>query len=961
MNDLLAYLTEAVADGRSIDWPKVTRDLDAEDLHLVEQVRIVCEIARLHGTLPSDAEAPPHEQAIASALGRLGTPPTWRTIQFIEPVGRGTYGVVYRAHDSALERDVAVKLLPPLTSPSAEGVDLIEEGRRLARVRHPNVVTVFGADRIEGLVGIWMEFIDGVTLEEAVVDRGPLSAAEARLVGLDVCAALAAVHRAGLLHRDVKAQNVMRERGGRIVLMDFGAGYQYGHDADPGVASLTGTPLYLAPEIMLHGGRPSERSDLYATGVLLYRLVTGEFPSSGRTPEDICRALESGSWRRLLDARTDLPGPFVRVVEQALSHDPEQRFGTAGTFGTALALSMEADPLRELSHPTAESAFDAGRERGSRWTQRGAAAVAGLVVVGLLAGAGVLWSRLDVSTTSDAEVAGLPGVTRPRQLTTGLGVERWATWSPDGRTLAFQSNEGGNEDIWVTQVGGGRPINLTADNDGVDATPAWSPDGTLLAFQSDRGGGGIFMMPALGGEAQMVSAVPPWDAAHPRWSPAGTQVGYIVYAKEDAAFDRAFMEVITLSSGETERFSLPGDRNRRRFDLSWSPDGRFVAYVVAAGRGVSTSQIVVLRLEDAEAFEITDTLTGNWTPAWSPDSRRLLFVSDRGGTRDVWVQRLAEDGVPAGPAEAVTAGVGIQGVAVSPGGSALAYSRGGIVANLWRVPILEDRSATWADAEQLTFDQAVVEFVDVSADGTRLAFSSDRSGNHNLWSLRVSSRELQQLTSDPGHEWDPHWSPDGRSISFYSHRGENRDIWVMATGAAVARRLTRHTARELGSTWSPDGRTIAFWSDREGGGHVWTVPSEGGAPRRLTNHIFPGFWPDWSPDGKWIAFQSRRLTGIWRAPTDGGEPELVADVPGGRVKWAPDQRTIYFLGQGRGAGDIWAASLESGAVRPMTTLAGKRGSLGPVALATDGRALYFTWEERSQDLWVMDFTAPIGE
>ena len=208
---------------------------------------------------------------------------------------------------------------------------MIDEGRLLARVRHPNVVTVHGADRIDGRVGLWMEFVRGRTLEDVLGDQGPFGAEEATLIGLDLCRALSAVHAAGLMHRDVKAQNVMREAGGRIVLMDFGTGRD---DLSDRPADVAGTPLYVAPEVL--GGAPATaESDIYSVGVLLFHLVTGAYPVKGRTVAEIREA--HGQRRRawLRDARPDLPDTFVQAVERALDVDPDKRYDERGCHGSA--------------------------------------------------------------------------------------------------------------------------------------------------------------------------------------------------------------------------------------------------------------------------------------------------------------------------------------------------------------------------------------------------------------------------------------------------------------------------------------------------------------------------------------------------------------------------------------------------------------------------------------------------
>jgi serine/threonine-protein kinase len=263
-------------------------------------------------------------------------------------IGRGSFGTVYRAFDTRLGVDVALKLLslpPGEPATPAEPDRILGEARLLARVRHPNVVTVYGADQAEGRVGLWMEMVNGRTLAELLRAQGPFGAHEASIIGRDVCRAVAAVHHAGIVHGDVKAHNIIRAEGGRIVLMDFGAGRpSIGRDDD--AHRLAGTPAYLAPEVL--AGQPlSEASDIYAVGVLLYHLVTASYPVLDRTLDDLRAAHRRGERRRIRDARPDLPDDFVRAVEGAAAPDPAERFATLGALEEALvSVTSPAAPAR---------------------------------------------------------------------------------------------------------------------------------------------------------------------------------------------------------------------------------------------------------------------------------------------------------------------------------------------------------------------------------------------------------------------------------------------------------------------------------------------------------------------------------------------------------------------------------------------------------------------------------------
>lgn len=259
---------------------------------------------------------------------------TWGDLRLLSELGHGAYGRVYRAWDDSLAREVALKIIKPRDA--AQRASMLLEGQMLARVSHRNVVTVYRAQQIGDEVGLTMELIKGRHLASLVEHDGAMGAEEASVIGLSLCQALAAVHGAGLLHRDVKAHNVMREAGGRIVLMDFGAGRQV---SETQISDLSGTPLYLAPELFA-GQAASPASDLYSLGVLLFYLVARKYPIEGRSLTEIMLRHKQGPRNVLSDLRPDLPTPFVQVISRAISPAPDLRSRSAGAMLAELIDAM---------------------------------------------------------------------------------------------------------------------------------------------------------------------------------------------------------------------------------------------------------------------------------------------------------------------------------------------------------------------------------------------------------------------------------------------------------------------------------------------------------------------------------------------------------------------------------------------------------------------------------------------
>jgi serine/threonine-protein kinase len=253
----------------------------------------------------------------------------WGPFRLIEKLGQGGFGDVYRAFDTKLEREIALKLLRASSSETT-ATAVLREARLLARVRHPNVVPVYGVDCFDDRVGFWSDLVRGRTLSALLAVQGRFSPQETTLIGIDVCKAVSAVHAAGLLHRDIKSSNVMREDGGRILLMDFGLSHAF--DAPQ---MLGGTPAFMAPELF-RGEPATVATDIYALGALLFQLLAGKPPVGARTAEAIRRAHSAGERTSLYDERTDIPEKLAKVVETALAPDPRDRFSSAGQMITAL-------------------------------------------------------------------------------------------------------------------------------------------------------------------------------------------------------------------------------------------------------------------------------------------------------------------------------------------------------------------------------------------------------------------------------------------------------------------------------------------------------------------------------------------------------------------------------------------------------------------------------------------------
>jgi hypothetical protein len=338
-----------IVDGRPVDWPALESGATDEEREFLECLRILGGLADVHRStdeeISSVSDSSVEETVERHVVAAAEPFETWGRYRLVQKIGEGSYGSVFRAWDAELEREVAIKILHQRIASGDSKPRLLREGRALAKVRHANVVDVYGIESHGDRLGLCMEFIRGDTLDSVLRTHGTLNAREAMLIAEDVCRALAAVHRAGFVHRDVKARNVMREHGGRVVLMDFGTGRATEQAAGAAAHDVVGTPAYMAPEV-LAGAAASAASDVYSVGVLIYHLVTGEYPVEGRTMTQLRVAHAQGRRKLLTERRADLPMPFVQVVERALVADPQQRWPSAAALLQALGALDGSTRLR---------------------------------------------------------------------------------------------------------------------------------------------------------------------------------------------------------------------------------------------------------------------------------------------------------------------------------------------------------------------------------------------------------------------------------------------------------------------------------------------------------------------------------------------------------------------------------------------------------------------------------------
>ena len=802
---------------------------------------------------------------------------------------------VYLASDVRHGRRVAIKVLHPAIS-SVLGPDrFLAEIKLTAALQHPHILPLFDSGRIDvpgadDLLYYVMPFVEGETLRSRLERERQLPVSDAVRIATEVADALEHAHRNGIVHRDIKPENILL-REGHALVADFGialAVQQAGGRRMTETGMSVGTPQYMAPEQAMGDKAVDHRADVYALGAVTYEMLAGEPPFTGPTAQAIVAQVLTEGPRPLIGRRQRIAPEIEDAVLRALEKLPADRFSSAAEFGAALAGQRPA-PSRRARLPR------------TRISGLAIAAAALLLTTAFLAG------RWSAGPRAAAIAFG-----QSTQLTSEPGLEVHPAISPDGRAVAYAAGTSAQLRIHVRQVAGGRAQLLTSESEDVQSNPRWTSDGARILYLSR---GGVFSAPAGGGAPQQEIATQASPVATAAWGPDGQ----IAYGFGDSLFIRA-------GDGTTRFLAVVPDVSL----CTWSPDGATLACVRGNSAYVTPgatfgnrapSQISFIDVATGGATLLGDSLTVHHSPAWSPDGRRLFFISDRHGTGDIYVVPVS-DMADAEP-ERLTVGSGAQTFSLSADGSRLAYAAYTERVNVWSVPFPARPPATPAQASPMTSGNQFIE--SIAVDGDWLVYDATFNGNTDVFRVPYAGGEVERLTAEPDGDFHPRLSPDGREVLYHNQRSGSRDIYVKPLDGRPVQQVTRTSRQEAVGAWSPDGTMIAFQEyTPAGGGGIWIVRrrSDGtwGEPVRRGG---PGITVSWSPDGRWLAYTTSWDGGsIEVMPVDSGPSRVVLDAtrpgvpPAELPLWSADGRSIYFKSHdAAGNASIWSVPATGGVPR----------------------------------------------
>jgi serine/threonine protein kinase/Tol biopolymer transport system component len=934
-SDRAAFLRDACAGDEALrqEVESLLRYEDVGDRFLERPAIEEVEVARIVND---------RSESIANLRGRrLGV------YQIQARIGAGGMGDVYRARDTKLGRDVAIKVLPPAFTRSADRRARFErEARLLAALNHPHIAQVYGFEESEGIAALVMELVPGDTLD-TIVHAGGLRLANALALARQICDALEAAHEKGIVHRDLKPANIKVTPDGVVKVLDFGlakaSAGEFLNAADAtNQGVILGTPTYMSPE-QARGQPVDKRTDIWAFGCVLFEMLTGRRAFAGDSVTDTLAHVidHAPDWRALPDTTPDV---VRRLLERCLRKDVRQRLRDIADVRIEIDDAIAAPGG---SQPAVGDRTSQGRSR--RW------ALAGWIAATVLAIAVFVTWRLWVNDffwknpLDDA---------RPVRLTDFDGEEFDAAISPDGKFMTFLSNRDGPFDVFVSQIGSGAFTNLTK---GDFPPPTWalvrqsgfSGDGEQVWFsQYTRTGSPMrstLMGPTMGGIPKLFID----HGGNPAWSPDGKTIAYYAPDPGDPIF------VADKNAGNPQRV-FAGEPGVHCHFLIWSPDGRFIYFA----KGTPTTDMDIWRIPARGGHAEQITFHHAWVayPAWL-DARTLVYTATADDGSGRWLYAIdVEHRIP----HRVSSGIAEQYLSVAVDQvrpHRLVATVANPTAGLWTVPIAND---VQPESAVKPIQAANTRALSPRYAGDYLAFLSSKGGADGLWKIDDSGTAVELWKgADGGVVAAPAISPDGHRICFSYRKQGRAELYVINANGTGLRTLANSIEVQSAASWSPDGKWVAVAANQGEGTRVFKIPLDGGPPIRLRDTL--SFNPVWSPDNRFIIYSEQRASGNFEVETmtPDGAPVVVSAVAslsaripvafGTPYRFTPDGKTLITLQGAAPNQNFFRLDLETGEQRQLTSFDLKSGSaVQNFDISPDGRRIVFDRLQNHADIVLMN-------
>ncbi|OVE78988.1 hypothetical protein BVY01_03905 [bacterium I07] len=807
--------------------------------------------------------------------------------KILEKLGEGGMGVVYKAHDTKLNRTVALKFLPAsITANETDKARFLQEAQAAAALNHTNVCTIHEIREHEDQQFIVMEYVEGLTLSEKI-KSGPLELKTVIDYAMQIGEGLKAAHAKGIVHRDIKSSNIMVTESNQIKVMDFGLAKLRGSTKLTKTTSTIGTLAYMSPE-HLQNKNIDARTDIFSFGVVLYEMLTGELPFKGDYDSALMYSIVNDEPEPVSKFRSDLSSEFMHIMNKVLEKDPEDRYQSVNEMvvdlkrvkrdtNKVLKRSMPSSPKVEVA---AQQSLDKAKvKKPKRWVLPVAIVSAVILMIFIV----VILKPSSENLTPPMKI--VPFTSLP-------GYERMPTFSPDGNQIAFvwSGEKGNNPDIYVKQIGTAEPDKLT-EHSGNAIIPSWSPDGRLIAFGRFYGNElGLYTISVRGGiESKLPIVVNPnlfaGFSGNISWSRDSKSV---IFPYRDRFNEPFRLIALNVETHEADTLTYPPTNTIGDLLSAISPDGKTLAFVRATTL-IQAADIYVKQYSNGDVKRLTYDNAGIYGLTWTRDGRKIVFHSHRSGNVNLW--RISAKG---GTSE-LLAGFGQNAYhpVIAPQGQYLAFVQFNYQRNIHQIELA--KTGDKSDSQSILIASTQEDGSGVfSPDGEKIAFGSTRSGSPEIWICDKHGKNERQLTFFGGAQsGSPFWSPSGEEIAFDHVEDGNRDIYVVSAQGGMAQRITTEVSDDGIPRWSKDGEWIYFRSNYNKDRQIWKIPRNGGKAIQVTQN--GGFAAFESSDGKWLYYSRPNKDSIWKMPTQGGEETVVINHSVHYRNWVLKEEGIYYM------------------------------------------------------------------
>ena len=894
--------------------------------------------------------------------------------RIVEKIGGGGMGVVYKAQDTKLGRSVALKFLPDQYAQDRQALERFQrEARTASALNHPHICTIHVIDEHQSRPFLVMELLEGRTLKNRIAGK-PLPIEDVLDLGIQIADALDAAHAQSIIHRDIKPANLFLTKRSQAKVLDFGLAKLITRSTVAAVeealsspGAVMGTIAYMSPE-QARGQELDVRTDLFSFGAVLYEMATGQLPFAGETAAVIFEAILNKAPTPPRHINPRVPPELERIILKALEKDREIRYQTAADLRADLKhvkRDLDSGRITAVYHPVAAPLLPPPLSRRSF-------VIIATALPSLLAGAliGILVNKPLKPRSAEPETPKAEGVELPRvtPFLAGEGVRKQPAWSPRGNLIAYVSDEAGNDDIWICDVYGTNPINLTANFKGIDSHPVWSPDGDRLAFFSERDGGGIYLMSALGGAARKLVAVKP--GVHYTFSLTWAKNDQLIYTNFD---DQGYKQVYRVSEHDPNPECLTAKVGRSEgMAGELAPDGRLLAFT-----GSAIDLGATLYAGDPRSGRCEELSHSVGFPSWGADGDRIYFASRRDGLPDLWsIAVEPSSGAARGAARRLTSGLGLAEYTFHPDGRKVIATKQKNQSRLWSFPLTDQPLTDVKTGQALTSAGFEDQGVAALPDGT-VVFQSTRRGKVDLWKVGFDGGSPLRLAKRKDETAYPRPHPTQPWIALNFSAEQESEMWIMRTDGGRAQPLLDPAPADIGEpeleAWSPDGERFLFSCQRQstgqalGLGRFDSATGKGRVVRLLDLPSSMFNRAAWSPDGRWLVYETvnEGSWDLWIADgtTDheGRETTRLTSDPGNERSpvWSPDGKYLYFNRDGR---SLWrlpigADGKATGPAQVWANFPQRKIDTDSLAFVKDRVVLVIT--EEASELWLVEFPAEI--